>query len=284
VSPSWSGLFLGCYLFGVAIHGVIDFRLHSIDVREKGREGILALQLRAVDGASGEMLQSLLMERGALGTPPTGVVSYGVKEEFLKTDPNLPTLNRNAGKYDKLQALERIRDVGVLVPYFSLDPEELVCPILGRKKKHERGKDIIPILAKDKTFEYLKTSGKCDFYVQFIPTAVEYRVWVYRRRHLATYEKYLGGPIESRNIYDFGFRYLDTPPEDLSAPASAAVQALELDFGAVDILRGQDGRAYVLEVNTAPWAQTRLRGLVRLADRIVRWQELGYPRRLENAQ
>lgn len=227
------------------------------------------------------MLQSILMERGVLGSPVTGVVSYGVKEEFLHTNLDLPTLNKNAGKYDKLQALEKIRDAGVLVPYFSRDPDELTCPILGRKLKHERGKDIVPVFAKDIKYQYLKASGKCDFYVQFIPIAAEYRVWVYRRRHLATYEKYLGGPIDSQNVYDFGFRYMDLPPEELQAPAAAAVQALELDFGAVDLLKGEDGRNYILEVNTAPWAHTRLRGLVRLAERIARWQELGYPRRAE---
>lgn len=243
------------------------------------------LQLRAVEGASGELLQTLLQERNLIGTPVTGVVSYGVKEQYLHTEPGLPVLNQNAGKYDKVQAFEKMAALGVSVPKWSLNPDDLTLPIFGRRKKHTKGKDIVPLLAKDQTYEFLKRPGVCDFFVQFIPTEVEYRVWVYRRQVLATYKKFFIHEAENPTrgfAFNHGFEFLENPPRELEEPAAKAVHALELDFGAVDIIKGQDGNLYVLEVNTAPWAHTRLRGLVRLANKIQRWSELGMPRRREN--
>ena len=42
-------------------------------------------------------------------------------------------------------------------------------------------------------------------------------------------------------------------PEDCEKQAIAAVEALDLDFGAVDVVyNGKEQKAYVLEVNSAP--------------------------------
>ena len=41
-------------------------------------------------------------------------------------------------------------------------------------------------------------------------------------------------------------------PDNVKQEALKAVAALELDFGAVDVVVDKEGKAYVLEVNTAP--------------------------------
>ena len=71
--------------------------------------------------------------------------------------------------------------------------------------------------------------------------------------------KYLDHPEQNTNPYiknyAQGFRFR-TPDKRLNSDrteaAINAVSALGLLFGAVDLLIGEDRRAYVLEVNTAP--------------------------------
>jgi glutathione synthase/RimK-type ligase-like ATP-grasp enzyme len=47
-----------------------------------------------------------------------------------------------------------------------------------------------------------------------------------------------------------------------------------MDWGAVDILHGLDGKYYVLEVNSMPDISSNIRvSGIRLADRIHRWAE-----------
>lgn len=51
----------------------------------------------------------------------------------------------------------------------------------------------------------------------------------------------------------YGFKYVtQNIPDDVITQAKAALVALNLDFGGVDVLYGEDNQAYVLEVNTAP--------------------------------
>jgi glutathione synthase/RimK-type ligase-like ATP-grasp enzyme len=45
---------------------------------------------------------------------------------------------------------------------------------------------------------------------------------------------------------------VDPPPEGLELMCIKAVQYLGLDFGAVDVVVTEDGKVYILEVNTAP--------------------------------
>jgi glutathione synthase/RimK-type ligase-like ATP-grasp enzyme len=120
-----------------------------------------------------------------------------------------------------------------------------------------------------------------------VPQQTEFRTWVYRRRHLGTYEKVLAHPERYRRIgsnFRNGFAFQLVPgervDEGLREISSRAVDALGLDFGAVDILRGCDGRHYVLECNTAPGVEGEDRFAIRmLAQKIQRWASLDFPRR-----
>jgi glutathione synthase/RimK-type ligase-like ATP-grasp enzyme len=59
----------------------------------------------------------------------------------------------------------------------------------------------------------------------------------------------------------------------ISSLGNSALDAIGLDFGAVDILVGMDNQVYVLEVNTAPGvlASHAEPTLAILADRMVAW-------------
>lgn len=105
-------------------------------------------------------------------------------------------------------------------------------------------------------YTYPETS---EFYTEYIPNTREYRVHVFRDEVIRVQGKYLDYPEQHKNSYiknyAQGFRFRAPDRELISSrkeAAIAAVRALGLDFGAVDLLIGEDRKEYVLEVNTAP--------------------------------
>ena len=231
-------------------------------------------------GKTADLLQKLV---GSGQSAKTGVVCWGRGHHGTE-----PTLNGRAGAANKLQQLQKFKDAGILTPEFwvKLPSAAEAFPVLGRRLQHHGGTDIRLIMEP----EMASIFQHSDFYTRYVPRATEYRSWIYRRRHLATYEKRLVRPEEAirrnrvganhRNGYAFLLMNSDLVPEGIREIASKAIDCLGLDFGAVDILRGVDGKLYVLEANLAPGAESADRaGLKTLALKIANWERLGMPRR-----
>ena len=162
-------------------------------------------------------------------------------------------IRANTNKYESLQAFD---DAGIPVPGYTRNREEISetfgYPALGRADEHTRGEDINLILQwRD---AYL-TDGN-DFFVEYIPTDLEYRVHVVNGEVVHVHEKRLRSEADNHPFIrnsETGWVFVeprDPPPSEQIA--IDAVGCLGLDFGAVDIIRGEDGEEYVLEVNTAP--------------------------------
>jgi glutathione synthase/RimK-type ligase-like ATP-grasp enzyme len=105
-------------------------------------------------------------------------------------------------------------------------------------------------------------AGK-DYFAEYIPTAKEYRVHVFNGRIIRVAEKILTDAENAcpyiRN-HEHGCTFRRPRPElgvFQEAIAASAVQSLNLNFGAVDLIVGDDGNSYVLEVNTAPACSPR---------------------------
>lgn len=201
-------------------------------------------------------------------------VSYGVP----LLNSGRPTLNGNAGKVDKLEALRRIQNAGVTVPpFYVLGQTPNRFPLLARKRHHKGGTDIMPVFMPEE-MQWRYRAG-AEFFVEYIPWVTEYRVWVFRKAHLGTYQKVLAYPEQYRKVgcnhkNGFAFQLVtsDYVPRAAVDAAVLSIRALDLDFGAVDVLQGKDGRSYVLEVNTAPGVESATRQVMRsLADKIYRW-------------
>lgn len=210
---------------------------------------------------TGEVLAS------ALGLPH-GLAAEGPKDVLIRwgsrAAANVGTFDAwgriiNSGRAitlasDKLRSLEVMQEAGITVPPFSTDPETLTFPFLGRKRHHARGTDVTLCLQRR---DYKRRPR--DYYVQYIPTVREYRVHVAFGEVIRVQGKYADIPSSAatpwiRN-YANGWRFRaprNRLKRDRTDMAIKAVSALGLDFGAVDLLVGDDGQAYILEVNTAP--------------------------------
>jgi glutathione synthase/RimK-type ligase-like ATP-grasp enzyme len=169
-------------------------------------------------------------------------------------------------------------------PTYPLD--KLAFPVLARNRKHHGGTDIIYCKNRFAARRALKR-GRA-YFTRYIPSKTEYRVWVYRGRHLGTYEKVLARPEEKHKLIgrNYGNGYAFQLVSEHGVPRASvdlainALNVLRLDFGGVDVLIGNNAQAYILEVNTAPGVEGPGRQVIQaLARRIAKWEAAGYPGR-----
>lgn len=118
----------------------------------------------------------------------------------------------------------------------------------------------------------VRGEGRVPELSAFVPDALHHRVIVVGDRAVATYENpVVEGDFRSAPA-DEPAAYSSAVPALLAAPAIAAVRALRLRFGGVDLLRHASGRVYVLEVNfPCFFAQATLGGGVDVAGAMVDW-------------
>lgn len=179
---------------------------------------------------------------------------------FPAVDIHGTVLNRAAAierASQKLESLTLLKDAGVPVPDFDTDPEALVeragYPILGRRLQHARATDVVLCLQRR---DFRRQPR--DYYVAYIPTNREYRLHVAGDEVIRVQGKFLDVSQDYKpwvRNYATGHRFraprLRVHRTRLDA-AVQAVNALGLNFGAVDLIVADDGSHYVLEVNTSP--------------------------------
>ena len=165
-------------------------------------------------------------------------------------------------------------------------------PLVARKNRHSKGRDM-RLCKTVRSLNAMLKKGRHDFVTPVVESDTEYRVWVYRKRVLAVYEKRLTEPENNTkfgrnraNGWTFHALGSDSIPESVRDVSKRAVAVLGLDFGAVDVLgkwddeQHTDVHATVLEVNSAPGVADEHRTcIVKLAHRIVRWAANGCPAR-----
>lgn len=224
---------------------------------------------------TGNMLKRLVGEEVPVSnTIASNIVSYGVRLPLS----GVKTLNARAG-YDKFEELRILRSNGIVTPRFYKLRDLLSLgnsSWIARKKTHTQGKDIRPILQLEE-ISWLAAAG-WSYAVEYIPFVREYRTWIFQKSHLGTYEKEMVRPHEYKRIghsnhngFAFNLVKEENIPRRAVEAAMAAVNALDLNFGAVDILEGPGHQFYVLEVNTAPGVQGERQAIVSLARKIVKW-------------
>lgn len=193
-----------------------------------------------------------------------------------KAMPKCPIeLNRPAAiklAADKVDAIHVMQDRGILTVSCFTSWDEAVrrggtCPILGRSRTGFGGKDIAVYDPhglyngwQGRTYPREPTEAH-EWYTAYYEPTREVRIHVVGEKVIRVQGKYCDHPELAeinpfiRN-YAHGYRFRQ-PDRELhrsrKVQAISAVQALGLDFGAVDMLLfGNDRDAMVLEVNTAP--------------------------------
>lgn len=161
---------------------------------------------------------------------------------------------------NKLETFKALSAAGVSVPDWTEDMLVAAewskdgADVVARKKLNGHSGDGI-VIAENK--EQLVDA---PLYTRYIKKKEEYRIHVFQGEAFFVQRKArkLDVPKEDvnwkvRNLAGgFIFANVGVEVDDVARhEACAAVAALSLDFGAVDVILGTDGKYYVLEVNTA---------------------------------
>ena len=184
---------------------------------------------------------------------------------------------------DKLDTFRLLLANGVSIPKFTtqdgvedIDRDGIW---LARTRLRASGGEGIVVLRKDDEIV------PAPLYVKYVPKLLEYRVHVFNQvggsdtyvqqklRHNGAEQTKDEALLRNHaNGWVFA-KPTAAVPDDVLSEAIAAVEYLGLDFGAVDVIVGRDdGKAYVLEVNTAPGLQgdTTLKFYAEAIDKLTR--------------
>lgn len=153
---------------------------------------------------------------------------------------------------NKYLELQKLAAAGVPVPAHDLAPH---TGWLARKFRHHGANDL------------LRGRRRGDYYVEYTPTLREHRVHVFGGRSIRVAMKVprpdVAAPHERFRTWDGGWQLKSAPAHTALLPrharqfAKQAVEALGLEFGAVDVGTTLDGGVVVFEVNSGPGIEGR---------------------------
>lgn len=157
----------------------------------------------------------------------------------------------------KLSSFQKFAENGVRAPRFWTDRNDIpndAFPVMCRTKL--RGHSGDGIVVANTRNELVP----CQLYTEYVKKKDEYRVHILKGQAFFIQRKARKLDVaepnwQIRNL-DGGFVFVETAlaevPRDVITQATAAIPALGLDFGGVDVMWNErEERAYVLEVNTA---------------------------------
>lgn len=240
------------YKFGSA-----SARLLSTELRQRGHR---AKRVRA-DGNYSYWGNHLAINWGSSSLPQWPSVR-GAQVRWLNT----PIAVGLAG--NKLTAFQKMQEAGVSIPEFttSLDMaanwyEEGATIISRHQLSGHSGAGIV--LSTEDGISTMRRGIMCPLYVKYVKKAAEYRIHVVKGEVIDVQQKMKRRETPNEEVnykvrnHANGWIYarmdIDLLSADICRWAIAAVSALGLDFGAVDVVwNNHHQRAYILEVNTAP--------------------------------
>jgi carbamoylphosphate synthase large subunit len=199
-----------------------------------------------------------------VGKPEDIIINWG-SSTLPETFDNVTVINTPecvAVAVDKLKCFDRLSDGGVRTPGYTTDIRrahrwiDLDHEVVVRHKLNGAGGEGIEIVSD------VDALPQAPLYTLYVKKKSEWRVHVAFDKviHIARKVRDPEHPVDMVNwkvrnkANGFIFQiHNEDIPRDVIEQARRAVEALGLHFGAVDVVfNEQQGRAYVLEVNTAP--------------------------------
>lgn len=165
---------------------------------------------------------------------------------------------------DKATSRKIMADAG-LAPKTWLDARDLIHPECGigwtpkivRKRSHSQGRDLYHCDTPDDVVEITNKLGEGNYYIsEYIPKVAEYRVFVgsgrvvWVAKKTPADEKAIAWNVAQGGRFD-NVRWMEWD-KNVCRTAIEAWKLSGLDFGGVDVMVDANGKAYVLEINSAP--------------------------------
>ena len=151
----------------------------------------------------------------------------------------------------------------------DLDPwgnetDQHCYPVMVRPRTHARGIDIYICQTRRALAHTCHQLGEGNYYIsELINKTAEYRVFIAQGRVLSVAKKIPEDPeaVAWNHAAGASFENVrwDQWPLRAVRVSVEAFNLSSLDFGAIDVIVGQDNRAYVLEINTAPALESEYR-------------------------
>ena len=169
---------------------------------------------------------------------------------------------------NKLQSFQVLLEAGVNIPEFTRDSVDVLQDVLGKDPE-----SVLWLARKELSghsgsgIELIKGDAQdvpdAPLYTKYVKKKFEYRVHVFGGDVVDVQRKARSREVSDEDVnwyirnHGNGFIFArnedHTPNDDVLKQAVDAVQAMGLDFGAVDVIFNESSqKAYVLEVNTAP--------------------------------
>lgn len=189
---------------------------------------------------------------------PSVIVRWGSQRQVRQYGARV--INKRAAlalASDKYRTLRALHEAGVGIPEFTLSRYDALewsragFTVLGRTRHGRAGNGI-------HVYQPGEAPGLHEMFTRLVPASNEYRVHVFDGEVIRCQQKQLTEGVAPGVIrsHESGYVFVGLQSFRLHQrrydAAVEAVDALGLDFGAVDLLIGEDGDTYVLEVNTAP--------------------------------
>lgn len=231
------------------------FLLFSSATAETGRNLVEQLEIEGGDEAPDKELDLLIRWGSSASVVKTPKKVVNKKEAIMLAANKLTSLLKlqmDGIPVPKVLLLTQLTELTIK----EVINKGLKYPVLARTPHHSKGRDILLCL-QNKDLARAVRWGK-SFLVEYISTDREYRVHVFKDEVIRTSKKILVSKEEYvPYIRNFENNHVFKNPknpltDEQKAIAIKAVKSLGLDFGAVDLIVGDDSNTYVLEINTGP--------------------------------
>ncbi|CAH9016448.1 putative Phage protein [Vibrio phage 275E43-1] len=193
--------------------------------------------------------------------PSDTIINWGRSGAVDGITPTLNTYEAVNTAANKLLSFRALENAGVSIPEFTTSQQEAAqwlsegTKVVERHSLRGHSGEGINIVEPNQEL------SSAPLYVKYIPKQQEYRVHVAGNTIIDVQQKRRSRSVESENVnwqvrnlaggFIFARENVEVPQQVLDQ-AVAAVEALGLDFGAVDLVYNTNrNTGYVLEINTA---------------------------------